>query len=146
MMNNMTALIFRRATAVDIPQMQVIRASVKENVLSDPSKVTTQMYHDFLAQCGLGWVCEMNEVVVGFAFVDKIEGSVWALFVLPEFEGFGIGKTLLTLMVDWFKQSEFSLASLSTQANTRAAHFYLQAGWQPLHVDARGEQHFVLAV
>jgi len=51
------ALQYGRAQPADIPAMSRIRLAVTENMLSDPGKVTLQMYHDYLQQLGRGWVC-----------------------------------------------------------------------------------------
>src|SRR5687768_12234968 len=98
-MHNLT---FREATSADIPQMQVIRNAVKENVLSDPRLVTDRDYQKFVAVKGSSWVCETNNQLVGFAVADLPENNVWALFVDPAFEGKGIGKQLHNLMLNWY--------------------------------------------
>lgn len=48
------AATFRPATVADIPAMSRIRLAVTENVLSDPSRVTEQMYRDYLEPLGRG--------------------------------------------------------------------------------------------
>ena len=122
-------LSFRKATVSDIPAMSKIRLSVKENVLSNPARVTRQMYEDYLGPLGRGWVCEIDDKVVGFSYAAKDDSSIWALFVLPEYEGRGAGKGLLELAVEWL----FSLGSeevkLGTAVNTRADRFYAAQGW-----------------
>lgn len=40
--------VFWRARQADIAAMSRIRLSVSENVLSDPARVTLQMYEDYL--------------------------------------------------------------------------------------------------
>jgi len=40
-------MIFREATIADIPQMQVVRNAVKENILSNPGLVTDKDYEAF---------------------------------------------------------------------------------------------------
>ena len=51
---------------------------------------------------GKGWVCEIENNIVGFAIVDLKENNIWALFVQPEFENMGIGKKLHTAMLNWY--------------------------------------------
>ena len=41
-------MLLRHATLLDIPQMQVIRMAVKENILSDPNLITPQDYAEYL--------------------------------------------------------------------------------------------------
>ena len=122
-------MIFREAKVEDIYQMQTIRNSVNENVLSDPNKVTYADYHRFITQNGKGWVCEIENKIVGFAIVDLVGHNIWALFLNHEFEKKGIGYELHRLMLDWYFSKTKTTVWLSTTANTRAAYFYRQAGW-----------------
>ena len=63
-------MIYREAQIGDIPQIQSVRNSVKENVLSDPSLVTDKDCEEFLTVRGKGWVCVVDGVVVGFSIAD----------------------------------------------------------------------------
>lgn len=109
--------------------MSRIRLSVRENILSDPARVTQQMYVDYLSVLGRGWVAESHGKVVAFCYADHRDSSIWALFVAPEYEGQGLGKRLLACAVDWLFESGNEYVQLSTGANTRAARFYLAQGW-----------------
>src|SRR6476646_2277322 len=95
-------MIFREAHINDIPQMQVVRHTVKENVLSDPSLVTDKDCEEYLTVRGKGWVCEVDGNIAGFSIADLKEKNVWALFVHPAFEQRGIGKQLHQQMLDWY--------------------------------------------
>lgn len=123
-------LQYREATIKDIPQLQLVRNSVVENILSDPSKVTDEMVADYLISRGKGWVCESENNIIGFSIVDLEDDNVWALFVRPEFEGMGIGKKLHNLMLDWYFGQEKLKIWLSTEPGTRAADFYRRQGWK----------------
>ena len=125
----MTALTLRRATVADIPAMSRIRLAVRENVLSDPRRITDAMYRDYLEALGRGWVAEDGGEIVGFAFADRAGGSIWALFVDPRHEGEGAGKRLLRLAVDWLFEIGHDEIRLGTQAHTRADRFYAAQGW-----------------
>jgi GNAT superfamily N-acetyltransferase len=122
-------IIFRRATLDDIPAMSRIRLAVRENVLSDPSRITEQMYRDYLDLAGRGWVAEIDARVVGFSYADKVNASIWALFMLEEYEGRGIAKRLLQLAVDWLFEQGGESVHLTTSAGTRADRFYVAQGW-----------------
>jgi len=87
-------MIFREATLEDIRQIQTIRNSVKENMLSDPALVTDSDCADYLTLRGKGWVCMIENRLVGFSIVDLKDKNIWALFVQPGFENIGIGKKL----------------------------------------------------
>jgi GNAT superfamily N-acetyltransferase len=119
----------RQATPLDIPAMSAIRLSVKENALSDPSRVTEQMYRDYLELLGRGWVAEVDGAVVGFSYADKADASIWALFVSQDHEGKGIAKRLLQVAVDWLFALGHESVHLNTSRDTRADRFYTGQGW-----------------
>ncbi len=120
---------FRRAVIEDIEMMSEIRLSVTENVLSNPAKVTRQMYEDYLERFGRGWVCEIEDRIVGFSYANKVDASIWALFVHPQFDGLGAGKGLLKLATDWLFELGAEKGILSNSVNTRADRFYSAQAW-----------------
>ena len=120
---------FRQAQITDIDQLQVVRNSVKENILSNPALVTVDHYKMFLTERGKGWVCEDQGLVVGFAIADLQENNIWALFVNPRHECRGIGRRLHDLMLQWYFEQGKEYVWLSTSPNTRAANFYKKMGW-----------------
>ncbi len=121
---------FRQATIKNIPQIQIVRNSVKENQLSNPSLIPDELVEEFITKRGKGFVCEIDKKIVGFSIVDFAENNVWALFILPDFEGKGIGKKLHQLMLDeYFSQTKETIW-LSTAANSRAELFYKKQGWR----------------
>ena len=122
--------------------MSVIRLAVTENVLSDPSKVTMQMYADYLDERGRGWICAADGKVVGFCYAASEDGSIWALFLDKSFEGLGIGTRLLDMACEWLHAIGKESASLSTAANTRADRFYTARGWQRSAPDQRQQVNF----
>jgi GNAT superfamily N-acetyltransferase len=119
----------RQATVADIPAMSSIRLSVRENILSDPARVTEQMYYDYLDALGRGWVVESHGKILGFSYAASKDSSIWALFVSPEYEGRGLGARLLASAVDWLFELGNETVQLSTAANTRADKFYCAQGW-----------------
>jgi GNAT superfamily N-acetyltransferase len=121
--------LLRRATSADIPAMSRIRLSVTENALSDPSRITPAMYEDFLERSGRGWVIEQGSEIVAFCYADKINASIWALFVSPDQEGRGYGKRLLEHAAAWLFELGHDAVHLTTGANTRADRFYARQGW-----------------
>jgi len=125
-----SALNFRLATLADIPAMSVIRLAVKENSLSDPSRITPQMYAEYLEQLGRGWVCELEGKIIGFSYAAHQDNSIWALFTDPAYEGYGAGKRLLQLACEYLFSRGAAQVTLGTAANTRADRFYLAQGWQ----------------
>jgi GNAT superfamily N-acetyltransferase len=135
---------YRRAIDNDIDAIMQIRLSVKENTLTDPSKISKQMCSDYLDNLGRAWVCECNDQTVGFSYAAKRENSIWALFVLTEFEGHGFGKNLLKKATDWLFDQGAEKVILETEANTRADNFYQSQGWQRGDVKESGDVELIL--
>jgi len=135
--------VFREAVFDDIPQMTRIRLAVTENALRDPARITPQMYADFLKKDGRGWVALVDGEIAAFSYANWIDGSIWALFVDPRFEGQGLGKQLLSLATDWLFSLGFRQVTLSTGTHTRAAQFYTRLGWR-LASSSAGDSIFLL--
>jgi GNAT superfamily N-acetyltransferase len=135
-------LIYREALLADIPQIQVVRNAVKENTLSDPALVSDADCADFIGRRGRGWVCLADGELVGFSIVDLQENNVWALFLLPDYEGLGIGKQLHRLMLDWYFAKTRQTIWLGTSPGTRAEKFYRKAGWRPAGMHGSDELKF----
>ena len=135
-------MILREATIEDIPQIQIVRHSVKENRLSNPGLVTDALCEENLTIRGKGWVCEIGDEIVGFAIADLKEKNIWALFVNPKYEGRGIGKRLHNIMLDWYFKQGQDYVWLSTAQNTRAEKFYSMSGWTNAGILPSGEVKF----
>ncbi len=135
-------MIFREATIEDIKQIQIVRNAVKENTLSNPALVTDADVQDYIVRRGKGWVCVIDNVVVGFSIVDLVEHNIWALFVHPDAEGKGIGKQLHDLMMDWYFKQTNETVWLSTTPGTRAETFYKMQGWKEVGLYGKGEIKF----
>ncbi|UKJ09296.1 GNAT family N-acetyltransferase [Solitalea lacus] len=123
-------MTYREAKFQDIQQIQFVRNSVKENILSNPGLVTDEDCNQYLFNRGKGWVCEINTKIIGFAIADLVNNNIWALFLHPEFEGRGIGKTLHNLMLNWYFEQNKEDVWLGTAPNTRAEQFYIKMGWR----------------
>lgn len=135
-------MIFREAKITDIPQIQIVRNAVKENTLSDPDLVTDADCEEFLFERGKGWVCEIDDQIVGFSIADVKDNNIWALFVHPDFDQRGIGKKLHDLMLDWYFEQTKSTVWLGTSPDTRAELFYRKAGWKEIGTHGKGEIKF----
>lgn len=136
---------YREATIKDIPQLQLIRNAVKENVLSNPALVQNKDYENYLTVRGKGWVCEKDGTIIGFAIADLKEENIWALFVHPDHEQQGIGKALHQLMLNWYFEQEKERVWLSTGAATRAEKFYRLQGWRETGIYGKGEVKFEMS-
>jgi len=135
-------MIFREATIADIPQIQIVRNCVKENQLSNPALVSDKDCEEFITIRGKGWVCEVDNKIVGFSVADLKENNIWALFIHPDYEGMGIGKRLHQLMLNWYFDQTQKTVWLGTAPNTRAEEFYKKAGWNVVGTHGKGETKF----
>ena len=135
-------MIFREAQVTDISQIQIVRNAVKENTLSDPALVPDADVEDYITRRGKGWVCEINNRIVGFSIVSIIDKNVWALFIQPGFEKKGIGRQLHDNMMNWYFSQTNVPIWLSTTPGTRAEQFYRKAGWTEMGTHGKGEIKF----
>jgi GNAT superfamily N-acetyltransferase len=136
----MTATL-RQARRADVPGIQRVRHSVKENrlvsiVISDDDVI------EAIERTGRGWVVECGERIVAFAIGNEQTGNIWALFVEPEYERQGHGRRLHDEMLAWLWSRGLKRLWLTTEAGTRAEQFYTRAGWQHCGVEASGEIRF----
>ena len=138
-------MIFREAQINDIPQIQIVRHSVKENVLSSPALVTDADCAEYITVRGKGWVCEIDDAIIGFAIADLRDHNIWALFIRPEHERKGIGKKLHELMLDWYFDQTEKTVWLGTAPDSRAELFYRIAGWKEVGRTKHGEVKFEMS-
>lgn len=120
----------RLASPADLPEIKRIRFAVRENVLSDPSRISDADYTAMFGVRGQTWVRELDGEIVGFACAFH-DGRIWALFVDPAHEGHGHGRVLHDVMITWLRSIGVTEAALGTGAGTRAEAFYLRRGWVP---------------
>ena len=73
----MDKMTFREACKTDIEQIQLVRNAVKENTLSNPALITDADCLEFMTNRGKGWVCEIDEKIVGFSIADLIGNNIW---------------------------------------------------------------------
>ena len=138
--------LLRQATRSDIPEIQRVRHAVKENRLTSRVISNEEVAHTLEGR-GCGWVIEAGGRITAFAIgicdANAAEtGSVWALFVDPDFEGLGQGRRLHDTMVNWLESRGIRQLWLSTDAGTRAERFYEMSGWQRCGLTPEGEVRF----
>jgi ribosomal protein S18 acetylase RimI-like enzyme len=77
-------------------------------------------------------VCTDNGVIVGYCFGDKDTGEIVVLAVLPQYEGRGIGKTLLLQLVEDLQSLGYKRLFLgcSSDSSHRSHGFYRHLGWR----------------
>ena len=73
-------MVIREATIDDIENYMIVRMAVKENVLTNPALVTKEDNIDYLTKYGKGWVCEIDNKIVGFSIVG-LKNEMFGLFL-----------------------------------------------------------------
>jgi len=126
------SIYVRIAQLSDIEGMFDVRTSVMENHLSREEMrqmgITEGVVGDMIEKSLCAWVATENNKIIGFSMILPDEGCLFAAFVLPEYEGKGIGRRLVRLAEqELFQHHE--IAWLETDKNSRAAKFYMQLGW-----------------
>jgi GNAT superfamily N-acetyltransferase len=140
----------REATLDEIPDMFGVRSVVEENWLSEDdlriAGVTRESVRLVLETVGRAWVAEHDERVVGYSIANAQTASVWALFVLPEYEGMGLGRSLLDRAVSWLWSLDVDEIWLQTgpDLTNRAHAFYQSLGWRAYGRLPNGDTQYVL--
>lgn len=122
----------RLAQPSDIKGIFDVRTSVKENHLSreemERMGITESVVTNMIENSRCAWVAEEDGKVTGFSMILPDEACLFAAFVLPKYEGRGLGRILVGLAEqEIFKHHE--VAWLETDKNSRAAGFYRRLGW-----------------
>jgi len=96
---------FRHMNAVDIARCIWVRTKVRENHFSPEALanagITEESVLQMLGTTHHGWVCEVDEKIVGFSMGNKATSEFWVVAVLPQYEGRGIGRKLTELTQEW---------------------------------------------
>jgi GNAT superfamily N-acetyltransferase len=103
--------IIREATGADMPGIARVHSSVRENLLTSEQ------------------LAERAGEIVACSMADRENGSLFALFVLPEYEGRGLGSRLMDLALQWLWDTGTECAWLTTSPDTRAARFHAHRNW-----------------
>lgn len=122
-----------------------IRTSVRENHLSLEQMatmgITPEAIREAIAAEPCAWLAEADGKAVGFAMVDAEEGCVFAVFILPEWEGRGLGRRLMAeAEASLFRRHE--TIWLETDGRSRASGFYTHLCWKPAVNYENGDVRF----
>ncbi|MAX23709.1 MAG: GNAT family N-acetyltransferase [Phycisphaeraceae bacterium] len=126
----------RRIEKTDIPALFIVRVATRENALSmetlNQLGITLDSVATMMDTTHQGWLCEMDNKVVGFAMGNRKTGEMWVLAVLPEYENRGMGKALILAVENWLFSEGLEELWLTTDIDTtlRAYGFYRHLGWQ----------------
>jgi GNAT superfamily N-acetyltransferase len=140
--------IIREAQPADLVGIAMVRTAVRENLLTAEQLMArgitlAGVAASFKAE-SKGWVAVLDDHIVAFCIANRGTASIFALFVLPDYESLGLGRRLLALAVQWLWDQGASRLWLTTAPGTRAARFYAQAGWQSAAPEPDGQLRFEL--
>jgi ribosomal protein S18 acetylase RimI-like enzyme len=129
---------YRPAVSPDAEECVRLRGRTRENAISASSLatlgITARSWGSDIETGRLpGQVCTVNGQIVGYCFGDKDSGEIVVLVVLPQYEGCGIGKALLSKVMEdlrGFGHKHLFLGCSSDSAH-RSYGFYRHLGWRP---------------
>jgi GNAT superfamily N-acetyltransferase len=134
-MNVKNNIKIRQATVDDIDAIYHVRTSVKENHLSEEALITFGITREATRQAIINsafpiWCAFVENQLVGFSSAKEEDNELESLFVLPEFEGRGIGSALYEVAIKWLgDKNPHQPLSLNTEKAARAFLFYQRRGW-----------------
>ncbi|WP_248730497.1 GNAT family N-acetyltransferase [Pseudomonas sp. MWU13-2517] len=135
----------RLANVADIESIFDIRTSVHENHLSRDQLadrgITPETVRQAILEAPCAWVAEVDGTPAGFSMADSEDGCVFAAFVLPEFEGHGLGRKLMD-KAEAFLFQHHQTIWLETAGASRASGFYRSLGWLPVEDLPEGDIRF----
>jgi len=141
----------RVATPEDVPILNAIRTSVHENHLSLEEMITygitPAVIADLLRTTGRGFIGSVDGVDAGISIADGAGRNIFAMFVLPDYEGRGLGRLLLAEAEAFLRDSGPGDAWLEAGAapGLRAHGFYAHLGWRQDGHMADGQLRFIKA-
>jgi GNAT superfamily N-acetyltransferase len=135
--------VVRRATASDLPRINIVRHGTAENRLLDPTKVTSEEVQWHLDHAIFLVSEDEAGVVQGFTCANHQTGYIWALFVIDNQHRKGHGKTLLNATLKLLAAAGLRQSYLTTGAGTAAEAFYLAKGWTNRGCAFNGETVFI---
>ena len=142
-------MLTRVATEADVEALFDVRTSVIENHQSREELldigVTPDAVAKMLRTTCQAWITENDGHAVAFSMADAAEGTVFAMFVRPELERRGLGRTLMKLAEDWLFSHGWTEIWLLTGSDPalRAVGFYDHLGWQAIGQQADGQTKYV---
>lgn len=111
-----------------------VRVAVKENALTrdelSERGITAESLVRMLNSTHTGFCVEEGGDMLGFSMADTTDASIFALFVMPQQEGRGIGTELLAAAVNHLVSLGNDRLTLDTGLDTRAFDFYIKKGWK----------------
>ena len=114
-----------------------LRSKTRQNAISEEGLlsigITAETWaRNVKAEMLVGRICRHDGRMVGYCFGSRLHGEIVVLALLPEFEASGIGKALLSQVVQHltaFGHKRLFL-SCSPDPGSRSYGFYRHMGWQ----------------
>jgi GNAT superfamily N-acetyltransferase len=141
-------LNYRLAVPTDTSECIVLRGMTRENAITAPRLAS----YGITAESGakqieegriIGYVCIEDHRIVGYCFGNRHNGEIEVLALLPEYEGRGIGKTLLSQVVAHLRSIGIQRLFLGCSRNPdhRSYGFYRHLGWRSTGtLDSHGDE------
>jgi ribosomal protein S18 acetylase RimI-like enzyme len=125
-------LHFRRTEQRDINGLFTLRAATRENPISRERLaalgITPESSSAALTSGEIvSWVCEASGELAGFCSGDPASAEVLVLAVLPQFEGLGVGKGLLSRVIEQLASQHASVWLAANPDPTGRAHGFYRA-------------------
>jgi GNAT superfamily N-acetyltransferase len=141
---DVTAISYRPARETDMPRTLEIFRSASDSLYGDSHQASPhkdRIVHDRSLACrasilqsdpGRFWVAENDGAVIGYGGAT-LRDRVWflaSLYVLPEYQGVGVGRELLRRTLDGLPD-ETVLATISYAINPVSNTIYAKSGMYP---------------
>ncbi|PIF09160.1 GNAT family N-acetyltransferase [Janthinobacterium sp. 13] len=130
------SITFHPARAEDTPAFIDLRGRTRQNAVPAERLAEVGITADTWAEMMLsgslpGHVCHHDGQLAGYCFGERDTGEIIVLALLPEFEGLGIGKTLLELVMTELRAHGHQRLFLgcSDDPASRSYGFYRYLGW-----------------
>ena len=142
------SLQYRRAIPDDALECIQLRGKTRENAVSperlESMGITVASWSENIRTGALpGHVCSANGKMIGYCFGSSKEGEVVVLALLAEYEGQGIGKSLLSRVnADLVRAGNSRLfLGCSADPKSRSYGFYRHLGWRSTgQIDKHGDE------
>ncbi|WP_438868391.1 GNAT family N-acetyltransferase [Pseudomonas sp. L1(2025)] len=126
--------LIRLATLADIDTLFTIRTAVVQNHLSREQMaglgITPQVLADSIREAPCVWLAEVEGEPAAFSMVNFDSGEVFAMFVLPAYEGRGLGRQLMAVAeAALFEHHQTLYLITDGRDEVRANGFYQRLGW-----------------
>ena len=134
----------RIAQPEDIEKLFNIRNSEVENLQNREEiaelGITPESVAKMLTTNCCAWIAEIENRSIGFSIANATEKTILGMFILPDFEGQGVGRTLMQVAESWLWSQGIEEIWLVTgnDPNLRAYGFYLHLDWIPVGVETNG--------